>query len=353
MVGTVTELVARRALPLVPVFSAPDLFHLAGTLVAGGIWPASRRIPLSFASLRRLDAGGTVLLTTCYALMGAAFALDPAYEALDVDPHHAVTIGLLACTYTVLARAIALPSTAGRTSWITTTAMVPIVLVNVHVLSAVGLQGTMAVVGAIDIGSWGVASVVLAAISSRIIFGLRAEADKVKRLGQYTLEERLGEGGMGVVYRASHAMLRRPCAIKLLPPDKAGEEAIRRFEREVQVTAGLSHPSTIAIYDYGRTPQGVFYYAMEFLEGLNLEELVQADGQQAPGRVIHVLQQVCGALAEAHHVGLIHETSSRRTSSSPSAVACPTWPRSSTSVSSSTSTPRVPPRRWPSRPPTC
>ena len=85
---------------------------------------------------------------------------------------------------------------------------------------------------------------------------------------------------MGEVYRARHAMLRRPCALKLLPPEKAGEESLHRFEREVQLTAQLNHPSTIAIYDYGRTPQGVFYYVMEFLDGLNLEELV-SDGWPA------------------------------------------------------------------------
>jgi len=134
---------------------------------------------------------------------------------------------------------------------------------------------------------------------ARIIFGLQ-------KLGQYTLGEKIGEGGMGVVYKANHALLRRPTAVKLLRPEKAGEDSVLRFEREVQLTSRLSHPNTIAIYDYGRTPDRVFYYAMEYLTGINLTELINGDGPQAEERVIHILAQICGSLAEAHDAGLVH-----------------------------------------------
>jgi len=135
---------------------------------------------------------------------------------------------------------------------------------------------------------------------------LNAMELKLKQLGQYTLEEKVGEGGMGVVYRAKHALLRRDTAVKLLLPGRANEAAIARFEREVCLTCQLTHPNTIQVYDYGHTPEGIFYYAMEFLRGVNLHDLVVRFGPQPEGRVIHILAQVCASLAEAHALGLIH-----------------------------------------------
>jgi serine/threonine protein kinase len=111
---------------------------------------------------------------------------------------------------------------------------------------------------------------------------------------------------MGVVYRAKHALLRRDTAVKLLLPGRANEAAIARFEREVCLTCQLTHPNTIQVYDYGHTPEGIFYYAMEFLRGVNLHDLVVRFGPQPEGRVIHILAQVCASLAEAHALGLIH-----------------------------------------------
>jgi eukaryotic-like serine/threonine-protein kinase len=150
------------------------------------------------------------------------------------------------------------------------------------------------------------ATIVASALASRRIYGLQRQVTKALKLGQYTLQERVGSGGMGVVFKASHALLRRPTAIKLLRPDEAGPSTLTQFEREAQLTSLLTHPSTIQIYDFGRNESGVFYYAMEYLEGLTLHDLIELTGPQSAPRTIALLVQVCGSLAEAHAVGLVH-----------------------------------------------
>lgn len=141
---------------------------------------------------------------------------------------------------------------------------------------------------------------------AKTIYGLRSAVEKAVQLGQYVVHEKIGEGGMGAVYRASHAMLRRPTAIKVIPPDRAGETATARFEREVMTTSRLTHPNNVAIYDFGRTQGGVFYYAMELLDGEDLARLIEREGPQSVERTRHILRQVAAALAEAHDAGLVH-----------------------------------------------
>jgi serine/threonine-protein kinase len=144
------------------------------------------------------------------------------------------------------------------------------------------------------------------AVIARVVHRLQSEVQVAKRLGQYELGEKIGQGGMGVVYRARHAMMNRPVAIKLLPAEAAGQDAVARFEREVQLTSQLSHPNTVVIHDYGRTHEGTFYYVMEYIDGATLEQVCLASGQMPSGRVVHILEMVAGALAEAHDHGLIH-----------------------------------------------
>jgi eukaryotic-like serine/threonine-protein kinase len=152
----------------------------------------------------------------------------------------------------------------------------------------------------------GVAAVA-AVFGTHLINTLRREAFEARQLGQYRLIELIGAGGMGEVYLAEHRMLKRPCAIKLIRPEQAGDpRVLARFEREVQMTARLSHWNTVEIYDYGRTEDGTFFYVMEYLPGLSLEDLLERHGPLPTERVVHLLRQTCQGLREAHAVGLIH-----------------------------------------------
>jgi serine/threonine-protein kinase len=136
---------------------------------------------------------------------------------------------------------------------------------------------------------------------------LRTEAFRARQLGQYKLKRLIGRGGMGDVYLGEHQLMKRPCAIKVIRPEKAGDpKVLARFEREVQATARLSHWNSVDIFDYGRADDGTFYYVMEFLPGMNLAELVRRYGPMPAARAIHLVRQACDALQEAHEVGLIH-----------------------------------------------
>jgi serine/threonine-protein kinase len=226
---------------------------------------------------------------------------------------------MLVLTYTLVSRAIYVPSTARRTLLLAVVCAAPSPFAAYFAMADIPpemVDTAARVFGVVpgDVQIFSVAAALLfsgitALISSgtsHVIYGLRAEVRDVRRLGQYTLEAKLGEGGMGIVHRASHAMLRRPTAIKLLPPDRASEATIARFEREVQLTAQLTHPNTVTVYDYGRTADGIFYYAMELIDGMSIATLVEHHGAQPAGRVIHILAQIAGALGEAHAIGLIH-----------------------------------------------
>ncbi|MBI2893787.1 MAG: serine/threonine protein kinase [Deltaproteobacteria bacterium] len=275
--------------------------HLAAIAILLCVWLATRTGKRKVESLQLMEAGCAFVVCAAYAMMSLG--------KLPFDPIPDAQAGplVLATTFTLMARAILVPSSPRRTLIVTTLASIPLVPCLFILYSRGGPTYPMpAPVLAATVSLWLVLGVIISVVTSRVIYGLRQRVRQAMQLGQYSLEDKIGEGGMGIVYRASHAMLRRPTAIKLLPPERAGESNLLRFEREVQLTARLTHPNTVSIYDYGRTPDGVFYYAMELLDGVDLERLVEADGPQPAARVVHVLRQVCGALAEAHEIGLIH-----------------------------------------------
>jgi serine/threonine-protein kinase len=302
-------------------------------LICAGVWFFCSREALPVRTIRAVETASMMGSAVAVALMGRYYAAQAleltaegvAFDLSTLEPEaFALVAGvqmaqilaalMLGLAFGYVLRAALVPSSVRRTVWITVLAMVPMVALYVFdwlplevdrwLRDAVGAYQVVTLL--VDILIWWTLVTIVCVSISRIIHNLRREIRQAARLGQYTLEEKLGEGGMGLVYRASHAMMRRPTAVKLLPPERAGEDVIARFEREVQQTARLTHPNTITIYDYGRTPSGVFYYAMELLEGASLVSVVERDGPQPPGRVARVMEMVAGALAEAHALGIIH-----------------------------------------------
>ncbi|MEO8549625.1 MAG: serine/threonine-protein kinase [Kofleriaceae bacterium] len=288
--------------------------------VSGTFWQICRRGTRSVRFSRGVDIVGLVAVSvigvflTRYLLVSFVreHALVTGEGTLMADAY-IVMIDILPTAMFLAIRAALIPSSPRRTILITAMVGVPkIVLASILVPAAGGglawRDASSAAFPWLPITSvmeWTIATITCTVIS-RVIFGLRAEVREARRFGQYVLERKIGEGGMGVVYRATHAMLRRPAAIKLLLKDRASETDLVRFEREVQLTSHLAHPNTISIFDYGRTSDGVFYYVMEYLDGLDLQRLVDQYGPVEPDRAIHILAQICGALAEAHARGLIH-----------------------------------------------
>jgi hypothetical protein len=151
-----------------------------------------------------------------------------------------------------------------------------------------------------------VIAVLAAAASALSVIRLRRAIGDGRKVGAYRLHRRIGEGGMATIYLARHDLLRRPAAVKLLKPARASDEMIARFEREVQMASTLAHPNTVEIFDYGRSRDGLFYYAMEYLDGLNVGDIIARERVVPVPRTIHILRQVCMALGEAHARGIVH-----------------------------------------------
>jgi serine/threonine-protein kinase len=283
--------------PSIATRIARDRYDLLAIGLFTTLWLVARHGRLPRVALEVLEAG--VAIAAC---AGFAIMILPGYEELSM------LVPALCALAILLLRAVFIPTTPRRTFLVSLAGALPQVAV-VWVLAR-RLDAHTSIPSAIGptvyVACWAGMMVALATVTSRVIHGLEQKVRAARQLGQYTLVERIGEGGMGVVYRAQHAMLRRPTAVKVLPPGKVGGESLARFEREVQLTSRLSHPNTVSIYDYGRTPDGLFYYAMELLDGVTVTELVEATGPLPPPRIAWLMRQICGSIAEAHRAGLIH-----------------------------------------------
>ena len=256
-----------------------------------------RRQP-SIANLYRLDIGYAITI-------GLAFG-GSAIGAAEFRP--AGYASLIYATFVVFTRAIVVPSSGRRSLVVSILIFVPVVAagIGLAITTDQDLPGPAFAIGGVLFAA---IAVLLATIGSQVIYGLRQKVSEATQLGQYRLGRLIGSGGMGEVYHAQHTLLRRPTALKLLRPDRIGVDNLDRFEAEVQATSQLTHPNTIAIFDYGRNLDGILYYAMEYLDGLDLGRLVKTYYYEAPmpvDRVVRILAQVASALAEAHAKGFVH-----------------------------------------------
>ncbi len=286
------------------------LTHAGAGLSLVATWLSLRGAPRPLRWVRAVETAGLALASTLLVVMGT-------YIPIYAQPGKIVVMALAVVH---LARAIYVPSSARRTALCSAIAgavivvvvfrasaradLAPFVHLGADIAALTPLQ--IATRLALDAGAWWALFGSLAVAASQVIFGLRKQVGTIRALGQYHIEAEIGAGAMGIVYRARHALLRRETAVKLMAPERAGEATLQRFEREVKLTARLRHPNTVTVYDYGRTPDGMFYYAMELLDGATLEQIVQSSGALPIGRVVRVLEQIAGALSEAHELGLIH-----------------------------------------------
>lgn len=218
-----------------------------------------------------------------------------------------IDIGLSWTTVWIVCFPLFLPAPWRTTFWTATLAA----SVRPLMIALVGLKGfpmpSAEIIIALILPAY--VCVGIATVAAHVIYGLGKDVARARQMGSYRLTEKLGAGGMGEVWKAEHRMLARPAAIKLVRSDIAGGSGplySERFEREVQATAQLQSPHTIAVYDYGISEDGSFYYVMELLDGIDLERLVRSDGPLSAPRTLHILRQACHSLSEAHRKGIVH-----------------------------------------------
>ncbi len=261
------------------------------TLVNGAVWAVVERNRPTFRSAILVQALFTLALNANYIWI----TVGRTEQAQPVAP----VFSLVIVTIVLVLRSSLVPSPVIGTAIVGTLSIVTLVVLTIQTSIADRhlLATWIAMLGAVV--------VVITSLTSKTIYGLQLSIHAARRLGQYELQDLVGSGGMGEVYLAKHALLNRPTAIKLLK-DASTTSSRNQFRQEVQIASGLTHPNTVEIYDYGRTPDGVFYFAMEYVEGATLETLVQTTGPLPAKRVVRLLQQAAGSLSEAHERGLVH-----------------------------------------------
>ncbi len=248
---------------------------------------------------RRSTSGAMLTASITTFMLSASYTYIAVNNSNDPNPTRSVLFILTVIAVVLVLRSSLIPSPTSVTALIGGLSMALPVYISRP--SAVG-EGWVFCTWILVLA---IVFVAVTAVTSHTVYGMQRKMRAAAQLGQYQIERPLGRGGMGEVYLANHALLRRPTAIKLLR-DVSATAKRDLFRQEVQTAAGLTHPNTVEIYDYGRTPEGVFYFAMEYVEGATLEDVVRATGAMPAGRVLHMLLQAAGSLGEAHGRGLVH-----------------------------------------------
>ena len=305
------------------ILGQADLLMLVtiGTAVAGVVVVSvllHGRVILPLRRLRQIEFAVTVILAAVVVFYEYRVLLARSLEGDPVRAHIMMKNVLLLISILILTYGIYVPKCIRRAASLS----IPMALLPISTIGLLYLQHPQAMAWLesyrhagrfLSFVLYGLDTLFLLTLAGVSTYGahmmshLRREVVQARQLGQYRLRRRIGSGGMGDVYLAEHQLLKRPCAIKLIRPDNVTDpKALERFEREVRITATLSHPNTVEIFDYGRTEDGMYYYVMEYLPGLSLAELVEQHGPLPPERAVYLLRQICLALHEAHDAGLIH-----------------------------------------------
>jgi len=281
----------------------PSVFGIVVALLVAAVIPRAR-VSLPAA----MNIGLAFEIASSYAIAAAEFA-DP----MGLEMHRGY-LGLSWVAVWIVLFTVVVPTSPGRavSAALASVSSVPVI---VGLMIASGTTSFRLDPGQFFLGLVFPYLLVvgMAYVGARVVYNLGTEVKRARELGSYRLEAKLGEGGMGEVWRARHRMLARPAAIKLIRPSSAGdaragasEEAIRRFEREAQVIARLRSPHTVDLFDFGVAADGAFYYVMELLDGIDADSLVRRFGPTPPERAIYLLRQVCHSLSEAQSCGLVH-----------------------------------------------
>jgi len=290
-----------------PVLWTYRMFLLAVlTVITVLLWS---RVRLELRELRAVELLIFGMVGVMFVLMQSEMLAWAAAAPDKLPGQYAGLVCALMWLMLISVYAAFIPNTIRRSSVIIgVMALAPLVLVGIWSVARPNLWRSLS-------GGSGFPEMVgaMAVIYTTAVYGsykigvLRQEAFEARQLGQYRLKQRIGQGGMGEVFLAEHHLMKRPCAVKIIRPGRAADtKTLARFEREVRAAARLTHLNTIEIFDYGRAEDGTFFYAMEYLPGLSLQEIVERQGPLQPARAVHLMRQVCQALVEAHAKGLIH-----------------------------------------------